>query len=153
MGFLNLLRNRKKDKWVIFDLDGTLSDASRRAYLAKQHQWDQFHHMGKFDYPNKAERAILLAMRDCGYKIAICTGRSDRWKVDTENWLRYYGIEYDRLVMRSEGDHRSDTVVKLEMINNWPKNDIVCIFEDRTKVVQMWRDNGYRCFQNQEGDY
>ena len=33
------------------------------------------------------------------------------------------------------------------------KEDIVCVFDDRDKVVKMWRDNGLTCFQVAEGAF
>ena len=33
------------------------------------------------------------------------------------------------------------------------KNDIVCVFDDRYKVVKMWRENGLDCFQVAEGNF
>ena len=38
----------------------------------------------------------------------------------------------------------------------WPddkKDNIVCVFDDRDKVVQMWRENGLNCFQVAEGAF
>jgi hypothetical protein len=33
------------------------------------------------------------------------------------------------------------------------KSDILCIFDDRDKVVKMWRSNGIACFQVAPGDF
>ena len=33
------------------------------------------------------------------------------------------------------------------------KNDIVCVFDDRDKVVKMWRENGLDCFQVANGNF
>ena len=33
------------------------------------------------------------------------------------------------------------------------KDRILCVFDDRTKVVNMWRDNGLSCFQVAPGDF
>ena len=33
------------------------------------------------------------------------------------------------------------------------KNDILCVFDDREKVVKMWRENGVDCFQVAEGKF
>ena len=31
--------------------------------------------------------------------------------------------------------------------------DIVCVFDDRDKVVKMWRDNGLTCMQVAPGNF
>jgi hypothetical protein len=59
------------------------------------------------------------------------------------------------LLMRPEGDHRSDEVVKKEI---WEKKikpwyDVVAVFDDRDRVVKMWRDEGLLCVQSYYGDF
>ena len=57
--------------------------------------------------------------------------------------------------MRSKGDHRSDTEVKKEIYDKYIKDkyNILCVFEDRDKVVKMWRDEGLLCNQVYYGDF
>jgi hypothetical protein len=33
------------------------------------------------------------------------------------------------------------------------KEEILCVFDDRDKVVRMWRDNGLTCLQVGEGNF
>jgi len=33
------------------------------------------------------------------------------------------------------------------------RKDILCVFDDRQKVVDMWRKNGITCFQVNYGDF
>jgi hypothetical protein len=33
------------------------------------------------------------------------------------------------------------------------KNNILCVYDDRDKVVAMWRRNGIPCFQVAPGDF
>ena len=57
--------------------------------------------------------------------------------------------------MRGEGDHRSDDVTKGEIYMNCiePWYDVVCVFEDRNRVVKMWRDLGLLVAQVYDGDF
>ena len=61
--------------------------------------------------------------------------------------------------MRKDGDFRSGTVVKKELLDNYlsdngyTKDDVAFILEDRSSVVKMWRDAGYTCLQVAEGDF
>ena len=32
-------------------------------------------------------------------------------------------------------------------------DDVHCVFDDRDKVVKMWRDNGLTCFQVAPGNF
>tara|TARA_B000000565_G_scaffold250158_1_gene222338 strand:+ start:676 stop:1383 length:708 start_codon:yes stop_codon:yes gene_type:complete len=53
------------------------------------------------------------------------------------------------LYMRKEGDFRNDIEVKREMIHslNIKPDDVLCILDDRQGVVDMWREEGFRCLQ------
>jgi hypothetical protein len=53
------------------------------------------------------------------------------------------------LCMRSEGDRRPDTTVKYEMMYDYKfmPEDVLCILDDRQGVVDMWRQEGFRCLQ------
>ena len=53
------------------------------------------------------------------------------------------------LYMRKEGDTRDDVEVKREMIHslNITPDDVLCILDDRQGVVDMWREEGFRCLQ------
>ena len=51
--------------------------------------------------------------------------------------------------MRSRGDKRPDQVIKKEIYDKYIKDkfNVLCVFEDRDKVVEMWRDEGLLCNQ------
>ena len=63
-----------------------------------------------------------------------------------EHLLEELGVT---LSMRKEADLRDDSVVKLEMMQQFKllPGNVLCIFEDRQHVVDMWRDDGYRVMQ------
>jgi hypothetical protein len=68
----------------------------------------------------------------------------------TEEWLAKYGIPYDALYMRKDGDYRRDSVFKQELLDNIRKGgeDIIeRVYDDRNQVVDMWRANGIDCIQ------
>ena len=48
-----------------------------------------------------------------------------------------------------------DDVLKKKWLDDLFPNidDITCVFDDRDKVVQMWRDNGISCFQVAPGNF
>jgi hydroxymethylpyrimidine pyrophosphatase-like HAD family hydrolase len=140
---------------IIFDLDGTLCDITHRLHHIKgaKKDWDAFNSACTEDLARTAERAILLAMYDAGYKIVICTGRSENYRIKTENWLDNNGIKFHDLRMRKAGDYRSDYIVKAEMVSDQELEEVLFIVEDRERVVQMWRERGATCLQNVEGTY
>jgi hypothetical protein len=149
--------DEKDTDWIIVDLDGTVCDVKHREHLALAKQWDAFNAACVNDTPRAAELLVVtMFYRYAPYhRIAICTGRSEKYRFDTECWLVKYGVPYDLLFMRPVGDHRPDIVVKSEMGFNIAcrGRGILFVIEDRQKVVDMWRSNGLTCFQNQPGAY
>jgi hypothetical protein len=62
---------------------------------------------------------------------------------------------YEQLRMRPVGDYRDDAVLKEQWLNEarvlGKAPDIV--FDDRQRVVDMWRRNGITCCQVAPGDF
>lgn len=84
----------------------------------------------------------------------IVTGRPETYRKITEQWLIWNHIEYDNLYMRSENDCRSDVDVKREILQKIREQyDVSFVFDDRTSVVKMWREEGLVCFQCFDHDY
>jgi FMN phosphatase YigB (HAD superfamily) len=152
-----------KFKAVIFDLDGTLCDAThRRKYV--QHapkNWYAFNAACVNDTPNKHVKILhdmIVASRE--FVILYSSGRSAEFYDETVQWLEE-NLSHDhqisihnRLFMRSEGDRRPDNIVKKEMLDKFVKHfDIEFAVDDRDIVVSMWRENGIPCFQCAPGDF
>lgn len=139
--------------FIIFDLDGTLADIGHRlAHLQKDPKdWDRFYNECPNDQPIEVGLEVLRTLRYRHY-VQIWTGRSERIRDLTIAWLKSYGIEYVPLIMRAEGDHRPDHVLKQEWLHSCVKKPDL-VFEDRASVVAMWRAEGIPCFQVAPGDF
>lgn len=146
---------------VIMDIDGTLSNADHRVHLIRGHgkpteapNWEAFLAAAVDDTPN-AEIVTLNNKMAENFPVIIVTGRSEVQEEMTVAWLAKHGIDYDKLFMRPAGDRRSDTVIKLEILNEIRAMGYEPMFavEDRASVTAMWRSQGIRCLQVCEGDY
>jgi hypothetical protein len=146
---------------VIFDLDGTLAliDA-RREKATKPNgklNWGVFFDPQniQLDKPNLPVISAFSAMKSAGYTVGIFSGRDSISKTETEAWLKSNGVDYDFLHMRPQKDYTPDDVLKSgwldELLNDG--NKILCVFDDRDKVVKMWRDRGIACFQVNYGEF
>ena len=148
------------DKWIIFDLDGTLADIEDRRQLCTKENgkmdWNKFFDPKniKLDKPNMPVIMMAQALTAFGYKIAIFSGRSARTEDATKDWLHEQDIKFDILKMRPERNFRPDEQLKLEWLNNmdW-KNNVEAVFDDRDKVVNMWREIGLTCMQVAPGNF
>lgn len=151
-------------KTVIFDLDGTLADIRARRTLATKEggkiDWPKFFDPNNIslDKPNIPVIESFKAHQKAGSKMIIFSGRSDATRAATEEWLEINGISYDKLLMRpgtGEGIFTPDDKLKEDWLDQeFPdKNQILCVYDDRDKVVNMWRRNGIPCFQVAPGDF
>lgn len=144
-------------KIAVFDLDGTLADISHRTHhiLGENKDWDAFYGAVAEDTPIKQTCAIANALALGGFKIWIMSGRSDVTRDQTVAWLNKHGIAFDELLMRSDGDFTLDHELKRKWVNSplVPRDHIKMVFEDRSRVVQMWREEGFQTYQVSEGEF
>jgi len=147
-------------KWIIFDLDGTLADIEDRRQLCTKENgkmdWNKFFDPEniKLDKPNMPVIMMAQALTAFGYKIAIFSGRSARTEDATKDWLHKQDVKFDILKMRPERNFRPDEQLKLEWLNDmdW-KDNVEMVFDDRDKVVNMWREIGLTCAQVAPGNF
>lgn len=151
-------------KNVIFDLDGTIALIDDRRKLSTKDNgkidWDVFFNPDNInlDQPNNAVITILRLLKDAGNRIVILSGRSKVTKDATKVWLKKFDVPFDVLKMRPTSRdfmYMPDDQLKQMWLDKLfiNKNDIVCVFDDRQKVVDMWRDNGLTCMQVANGDF
>ena len=151
-------------KTVIFDLDGTLALIDdRRAISTKDNgkmDWDTFFDPKniQLDKPNWPVILMAQTLKKEGHRIVIFSGRSKATKNATRDWLKSLDVPFDVLKMRpTDGGlkwMKDDLLTKTWLDDLFPNtDDIICVFDDRDKVVQMWRDNGITCFQVADGNF
>ena len=147
-------------KAIIFDIDGTLADLTHRLHYitgGDSPDWDAFYKACPDDTSIEPTVSIYILMKENlpeGHVLILCTGRRESIRRQTERWLYHRLIKYDHLMMRRFGDHRDDVEVKRQMLNALREfYDPILVFEDRSSVVQMWREEGLQCFQVAEGDF
>jgi predicted kinase len=138
-------------KSVIFDIDGTLADATHRLHHIQNgsRNWDAFFAECGHD-PLIEPIRDLAQIFDCqNYKIILVSGRSDKVRGITENWLNANSVPCHELHMRKDGDFRADHIVKAEILDALldAGNRIAFVIDDRPSVVAMWRERGLTCLQ------
>lgn len=147
-------------KCFIVDIDGTLANAEHRLHhiQKKPKDWDAFFEGCSNDAPFPHMQFLICNMALTAY-IIFMSGRPERTRDATEKWLRRHGFKYDLsptvLYMRADGDRRDDSIVKFELLeraraDGW---EPIMAFDDRDRVVKMWRDNGIPCAQVAPGDF
>jgi phosphoglycolate phosphatase-like HAD superfamily hydrolase len=150
-----------KQQTVIFDLDGTLALIDKRRALAAKPNgkinWKTFFAPENIslDEPNLPVIASFKAMKAAGFRVGIFSGRDSISRQQTEDWLAQHGIQPDFLFMRMQGSFTPDDVLKKDWLDREMAagHEIMCVFDDRDKVVKMWRENGISCFQVAPGNF
>ena len=143
---------------VVFDIDGTLADISHRRHFVatKPKNWKAFFAGLEADKVNEPVKRIFdLFMDHTSYKLILCSGRGADLRERTVKWLTDNNIFYDKLYMRAAEDYRPDDIIKRELHDQIVRDGykIHLVFDDRDRVVNMWRELGYPCFQVADGNF
>ena len=150
----------------IFDLDGTLALIEHRRHIIEDpsrdgSKWRRFYAACVDDLPNEPVIRVMESLRRFA-DVWIFSGRSDEVRQQTEDWIERHtsfthgGLRDGALTMRQEGDYTADDVLKKQWLDNMLVDDrqrLVAVFDDRDRVVKMWRDAGVPCFQVAAGEF
>lgn len=140
----------------VFDLDGTLCNIEHRLHYIqnKPKNWPAFYRACVDDVPVLPILHCAQALVVMGHRVEIWSGRSDEVRAETEAWLNCYPIGYSVLRMRREGDYRADDIVKGEWLDALPPEQRPALaFDDRQRMVDMWRSRGVQCAQVAPGQF
>lgn len=134
---------------IIVDVDGTVADCTgvRSPYDTTKYHLD------------KPKEDVIRLVRDlhykCGYVVIFCSGRHEEFYGVTQEWLfQHVKVPIEGLFMRYENG-TEDSVIKAELFNRHirGKYNTVAVFDDRNRVVEMWRSLGLLVNQVAEGDF
>lgn len=140
---------------VLVDLDGTVA-LKDRADGARG--WHEYHRVGE-DLPNQPVIDKINFLYGVRYaEIVFMSGRKDSCREQTRQWLvRHVGPWTERfpLHMRDSADNRSDDIVKHELFDEHirGKYHVVEVYDDRDRVVEMWRAIGLQVYQVAPGAF
>jgi len=130
---------------IICDIDGTLAlfgDANpyERDFLQ--------------DKPNMRIYELLNRIKE-DRTIFLVSGRMEKNREVTIQWLKQNDIPYDYLFMRKTDDVRKDIVIKKEIYETEIKDkyNVLFVLDDRNQVVDFWRSEGLTCLQVAPGDF
>lgn len=152
---------------ILMDLDGTLCDVSHRRHFVatKPRNWKAWNEGMPNDTPNAAVAFVFRALynyvtshysnvtnSDRDADLIFVSGRSDDYREKTEEWLARHFFEYSALYMRKYKDNRDDSIVKGEIADEIEKtHNILMVFDDRKRVVDMWVNRGVWVFDVGQG--
>ena len=138
--------NSKLENCVIFDVDGTLAHMRNRGPF----DWDK---VDRDDF-NQIVGEQVKFHKSMGRKIFIVSGRDESCRKLTEEWLKFYDVEYDALFMRPKDNYEKDTVIKKKIIETEFKDkfNIMLWIDDRRQVLDMLFQEGIYTFSCNQGN-
>lgn len=134
---------------IICDLDGTLA-------LFKGHRGPYDASTCAKDIVNQPVLDVIRALNNYrGWEVIYLSGREDKYRAPTLEFLRVNYCPEGALYMRETGDKRKDWIVKGELFdaNVRGKHFIDLVLDDRNQVVDFWRHIGLTCFQVAAGAF
>lgn len=133
---------------IIVDIDGTLANYEPHR---GPHDTSKYH----LDTPHGDVIETVNKLKGAGYDVLVTSGRDAAFFDVTRAWLRVQHVGMDRLIMRPEGDRRKDAIVKHDLYHEHiaGKYNVIMVFDDRQRVVDMWRAIGLTCAQVNYGDF
>lgn len=144
---------------IIFDLDGTLALTDHREHFLQdgRRDWDAFFEACDGDLPNEPVVEMYHRCLSSGAHVEIWTGRSDAVREKTLSWMHAHDIlSPQRLRMRPAHRFTEDVTLKRLWLYERRKErlgDPIIVFEDRQRVVDMWRAEGVSCAQVAPGAF
>lgn len=152
-------------KIIICDIDGTIADCNHRRHYVENgnKDWDSFYNAMSEDKPKEDIIEILksIKLKILFSEVIFFTGRPKKYLDKTRLWLldnlknSYMDFSAENIFMREDGDYRPDDIVKKELFekSGINKEEILCVFDDRDRVVKMWREMGLTCLQVADGNF
>lgn len=129
-------------KYIITDIDHTVADAAWRDPLLGR--WDEYYLAGKDDEPIFFVVDMLRVLSlVANYTVVAVTGRPEKWRSLTTDWLIKNDVPVEQLYMRAENDYRSSNIVKTEAVKSrFDLRDIAFVLEDRERDAAAYRELG-----------
>ncbi|MGW5047274.1 phosphatase domain-containing protein [Streptomyces griseoluteus] len=121
---------------TVFDLDNTLAGTAHRQHFLERHprDWDGFFAAAPLD-PPLAEGVAMArtAARTCD--LVYLTGRPERCRRDTLDWLALHRLPDGELHMRPDRDRRPARTTKLEILRGLARRRAVLVVVDDDDLV------------------
>lgn len=130
------MTDSNKPPLAVFDLDNTLADtAHRQRFLErKPRDWDAFFAAAPQDPPIEEGVAMARASgAEC--EVVYLTGRPERCRRDTLDWLVAHGLPEGRVYMRRNDDRRPARRTKLEILNRLARTREIRVLVDDDELV------------------
>jgi hypothetical protein len=121
---------------AVFDIDGVVADVRHRLHHldGRPKDWDGFFAAATADPPLATGRRLAAELA-AQHEIVWLTGRPERIRTPTLNWLRAHDLPGVELYMRSDADRRPARLYKLGVLARLRPRGIAAFVDDDDEVV------------------
>jgi HAD superfamily, subfamily IIIB (Acid phosphatase) len=104
--------------YIITDIDHTVSNSFWRDEMLNGSpiNWDEYHSYSRQDKPFKKTVNLINSLSSTGYEIIGLTGRPEKFRQLTVNWLITYKIDVDELLMRPDDNFTKNMELKVMLL-------------------------------------
>lgn len=139
---------------VIADMDGTLSlNTGGRPFYGE----GAAEGMLTDSINNNVADAVRAMCDGANAELIVLTGREDTPEIRqaTYDWLDRNWLLPDKLLMRPRGDYSPAQECKRAIYKNYIEGNynVLVVFDDSQKCVDMWREEGLTCLQPNDGKF
>lgn len=131
---------------AVLDLDGVLADVRHRLRCLERSpkDWERFFAGIPADPPLAVGVALLTDLVERGHEIVYLTGRPERTRTATAEWLSRQGLPQGPVLMRRDDDHRPAAQVKLGLLRRaLSVPTVAVVVDDDPNVCSALRAAGW----------
>jgi hypothetical protein len=138
-------------RYVLVDIDHTLSAAWPRDHMIGTVPWDEYHAASHADLPVEDIKNLVNALYLQGFITVALTARPERWRALTNSWFIRHGIFIEEMLMRADDEYRPSPAMKLELVKarfgEALPDRVAFLLEDRDDVCSAFKELGITVLQ------
>jgi hypothetical protein len=130
---------------AVVDIDGVLADVRHRLHHVRTppKDWDAFFAAAPEDPLLEKGHETVTKLAEV-FEIVYLSGRPERCRDDTVDWLRRHDLPEGRVLLRRPGDHRPARLVKVHALDRLSTDRSVAVLvDDDPLVLEAARKSGY----------
>jgi hypothetical protein len=121
---------------ILTDLDHTVGNSFWRDSMIGNVHWDEYHAAAKDDKPFPKIVSLINTLSAMGNLVIGITGRNEKFRQLTINWLLKYHIDISEILMRPDDVFLKNAEMKVQLIKNRFSNlkDIGFLIDDNEET-------------------